>query len=113
MTAEHGSASDNLLEQIATTEQELEQNVAQARDDARRVVDEARARADAVRQAAQRDADDLANRTRRDIARDTDAMTAQRLADAEAEAHRVRTQAAERMATAVQMVVTRVLAGLE
>lgn len=113
MTAEHGSANENLLEQIATTEQELEQKVAQARDAARRIVDEARARAESERQAAAREAEELSARARSETAREAETVTQERLADAKSEADRVRAQAAERMAVAVKTIVDRVLSGLE
>jgi vacuolar-type H+-ATPase subunit H len=113
MASEHGSANENLLEQLATTEHQLEQQVARARDEAQRLVDDARRKADAERQAARREAEELTARARADIARESETVTSQRLAEAHAEAQRVRVQAAERMSAAVTLVVDRVLAGLE
>ncbi len=109
---EHGSTDENLLEQIATTEQRLEQQVAHTREDARRLVDESGRKGDLERQAAQREADELLAGARTDIARDVETVTAQRLVEARAEAEGVRAQAAERMTAAVETVVKRVLAGL-
>jgi vacuolar-type H+-ATPase subunit H len=113
MTAEHGSASENLLEQIATTEQQLEQKVGNARDEARRLLDDARGQAEAARQAALREAEELITRTRRETSQEAETVASRRIAEATAEAERVRAQAAERIAGVADTVVQRVLSDLE
>jgi vacuolar-type H+-ATPase subunit H len=113
MTGVHGPADDNLLQLIASKEKELEARVAQAKADARRVVEDAQRQAEATRERARREAAELATRAQAAIAQEAEALGSQRLAAAQAEAQRVQSRASERMREAVELVVTRVLAGLE
>lgn len=113
MTGKHSRADENLLQVIAAREKELEARVAQAKTDARRILDEAQRQAEAVREEARREVAQLEQRAQTEIARETEAVAAQRLADAQAEVQRVRSRASERMHDAVDVVVKRVLGGLE
>jgi vacuolar-type H+-ATPase subunit H len=112
MTAKGGHADENLLELIAVKERELEAQVAQARDEGRRLVEGAQAKAAALQDQARRDAAALAERAQAEITRETEAIIAQRAQAARADADRLRSQAAERTAQAVELVVKRVLGGL-
>lgn len=113
MTAKGGHSDDNLLELIATKERELEARVAQAREQARRLADGAQVNARALQEQARREAAALAERVQAEIARETAEITAQRAEAARIEAERVRARAAERSPQAVELVVKRVLGGLE
>ncbi len=112
MTGKHGPADENLLQVIAAKEKELESRVAQAKAEARRILDDAQARAEAAREQARRSVADLEQRVRAEIARETEHAAAQRLAAAQEEAQRVRARASERTRDAVDLVVKRVLDGL-
>ena len=112
MTGKHGPSDDNLLHVIAATEKELEAKVAQARADARRIVEEAQRQADAVREQARREAAELAARVHAEIAREAETLASQRLAAAQAEVQQVRSRASERIREATELVVKRVLGGL-
>jgi vacuolar-type H+-ATPase subunit H len=113
MTAKGGQADENLLELIASKERELETRVAQARDEARRLVEGAQARAAALQEQARREAAGLAEQMQAEITRERDALVAQRAGAARAEADRVRSRAVERAPQAVDLVVKRVLGGLD
>jgi vacuolar-type H+-ATPase subunit H len=106
MTANAGHSDDNLLELIATKERELEAQVAQAREQARRLVESAQAAAAARQEQARREAAALAERMQAESAQEAAAMAAQRAEAAKIEADRVR-------ARAVELTVKRVLDGLE
>ena len=113
MTGKHGPSDDNLLQLVAAKEKELEAKVAQAKADARRIVEDAQRQAQAVRDQARREAAELAARMQAEIARETDTLAAQRLAAAHAEDEHVRSRASERIRVAAELVVKRVLSGLE
>jgi V/A-type H+-transporting ATPase subunit G/H/V-type H+-transporting ATPase subunit G len=113
MTAKGDHADDNLLELIAAKERELERQVASAREQARRLIERAQANARELQEQARREAAALAERVQAEISRETAAITAQRGEAAQAEAERVRSRAAERTPQAVELVVKRVLGGLE
>ena len=112
MTAKGGHSDDNLLELIATKERELETQVAQAREQARRLVESAETKAAGLQEQARREAGTLAERVQAEIAREAAAVAAQRAEGARAEVDRVRSRASERAAGAVELVVNRVLGGL-
>lgn len=113
MTGGHEPSDQNLLKTIAEKEHELQAKVSQAKVDARRVVDEGQRRADAERERARREAADLATRAQQAMAQDAETLAAERLAAAQAEAQRVRVRASERTRQAIDLVITRVLDGLE
>lgn len=113
MTGKHGPADENLLQVIAAKERELESRVAQAKAEARRILDQAQVQAAAAREQARRTVAELEQRAQVEIARETELAAAQRLAAAQEEAQRVRSRASERMPHAMKLVVERVLSGLE
>ena len=113
MAGKHSPSDDNLLQLVAAKEKELEAKVAQAKADARRIVEDAQRQAQAVRDQARREAAELAARMQAEIARETDTLAAQRLAAAQAEVQHVRSRASERIRVAAELVVKRVLSGLE
>ncbi len=113
MTDKHGPAEDNLLQLIASKEKELEATVAQAKAEARRVVDEATRQAEAIRERARREVADLGSAAQAAVAQEAHTLTSRRLVAAEAEAQRVRSRASERMREAIALVVRRVLEALE
>lgn len=113
MTAQHGHADDNLLQLIAAKEKELEAKVAQAKADARRLVDDAQRQVGATRERARREAADLESASQAAAAQEAEGLASQRLGAAQSEAQRVRSRASERMREAVDLVVMRVLDGLE
>ena len=113
MTDKHGPAEDNLLQLIASKEKELEAKVAQAKSEARRVVDDAQRQAEAIRERARREVADLESAAQAAVAQEAQTLASRRLAAAEAEAQRVRARASERMREAITLVVRRVLDGLE
>src|SRR3989441_7019597 len=85
----HGPSDDNLLHVVAAKEKELEANVAQAKADARRIVEDAQRQAQAVRDRARREAAELSARMQTEIARETETLAAQRLGAAQAEVQQV------------------------
>ena len=113
MTAKAGHSDENLLELIATKERELEAQVTQAREQARRLVESAQAAAAARQEQARRGVAALAERMQAESAQEAAAAAAHRAEAARAEADRVRTRAAERAPQAVDLIVKRVLGGLE
>ncbi len=113
MTDKHGYAEDNLLQLIASKEKELEAKVAQAKSDARRVLDDVARQAESIRERARREVADLESTAQATGTQEAQALASRRLAAAEAEAKRVRLRASERMREAVTLVVQRVLEGLE
>lgn len=113
MTARGGHPSDeNLLQLIAAKEKELESKVAQGREQARLLVEDAQRQAAVIREQATREATELTGQTEAEIAREHEAVAAERMKKAQTEAEQLRARAAERMAAAVSLVVKRVLDGL-
>src|SRR2546427_10609036 len=90
MAGKHSPSDDSLLQLVAAKEKELEATVAQAKADARRIVEDAQRQAQAVRDQARREAAELAARMQAEIARETDTLDAQRLAAAQAEGQQLR-----------------------
>ena len=113
MTAQGGHSDDNLLALIASKERELETQVAQAREQARRLVEDAQAKAAALQEQARREAAALAEHVQAEISRESERITAQRAEAARSEVGHVRGRTAERTPQAVDLVVKRVLGGLE
>ncbi len=112
MTGKHGPSDDNLLQVIAAREKELEAKVAQAKADARRLLEEAQRQAESARESVRGEVTELAARVQAEAVREAEALASQRLAAAEVEAQRVRARAQERIREAVGLVVQRVLEGL-
>ncbi|MBI2200384.1 MAG: hypothetical protein HYU43_00395 [Armatimonadetes bacterium] len=113
MTAKHGPSDENLLQFIAQKEKELEAKVAHSREESQRRVEEARRRAEEIRERSRLEAEKLAEEIRDEMEREAASVSKERLAKAQTEAARVRARAAERMPKAVELILQRVLAGLE
>lgn len=112
MTAKHGPSDENPLQFIAQKEKELEAKVAQTREDAQALVEEAQRRAAQIREASRREGGALAEQAQAEIARDAERVSKERLAKAQADASQVQVRAAERMPKAVDLILQRVLGGL-
>lgn len=106
------SASDEqLLQTIAAKERELQEDLARAKAEAARLVEDAAREADALRTRAREQAREQAAAAAKAAEAEGAATTEQILARARADADAIRKQAEERIGRAVELIVHEVLGG--
>jgi F-type H+-transporting ATPase subunit b len=111
--ASEPSSGDKILREIAQKEQQLQEDLARARQGAARRLEEAQREADALRGKAREQAQAEAAASAEAAAAEAQTITEEVLARARADAEAIRKKAAERMSAAVALVVRQVLGELK